>query len=79
MCIVPPEVYVFQEVHMTTLLTAKDVAERLGVSPVTVIRLADTGALSAVEVAKRERRRILRFRPETVEKFIANREQRTVK
>ena len=58
------------------LLTAKDVAEKLGVSALTVIRLADSGALAAVEVAKRERRRILRFRPETIEKFITSREKR---
>jgi excisionase family DNA binding protein len=59
-----------------TLLSAKDVAQRLGVSPVTVLRLADAGSLPAVEVAKRERKRILRFRPETVEKFINSREQK---
>ena len=58
------------------LLTTKEVAERLNVSAVTVLRLADAGSLPAIEVAKRERKRILRFRPETVEKFIANREQR---
>lgn len=58
------------------LLTAKDVAARLGISALTVIRLADAGSLPAVEVAKRERRRILRFRPETVEKFITSREKR---
>jgi len=61
------------------LLTAKEVAHRLGVSALTVIRLADAGALPAVEVAKRKRRRILRFRLETVEKFIASREMRTAK
>jgi excisionase family DNA binding protein len=61
------------------LLTAKDVAERLGVSALTVIRLADCGALAAVEVAKGKRRRILRFRPETVEKFITIREKRAAK
>jgi excisionase family DNA binding protein len=58
------------------LLTAKDVAERLGVSALTVIRLADAGALAAVEVHRGERRRILRFRAETVEKFITTREKR---
>lgn len=58
------------------LLTAKDVAQRLGISALTVIRLADSGALVAVEVAKRARRRLLRFRPEMVEKFIASRETR---
>lgn len=58
------------------LLTAKGVAERLGVSSLAVIRFADAGTLPVVEVAKRERRRILRFRLETVEKFITSREKR---
>ena len=58
------------------LLSAKDVAQRLGVSPVTVLRLADAGALPAVEVVKRERKRILRFRSESVEKFITSREKK---
>ena len=58
------------------LLTAKDVADQLGVSALTVIRLADAGSLPAVEVHKGERRRILRFRPETVEKFISTCEKR---
>ena len=56
------------------LRTVKEVAQELDVSPVTVIRLADSGALDAVEVHKGERRRLLRFRPEAVEKFIASRE-----
>jgi excisionase family DNA binding protein len=71
-----PETKKFQEAPIVNLLTAKDVADRLGVSALTVIRLADAGTLPAVEVAKRERRRILRFRPETVEKFITSREKR---
>jgi excisionase family DNA binding protein len=58
------------------LLTAKDVAGRLGVSALTVIRLADAGSLPAAEVHRGERRRILRFRSETVEKFITSREKR---
>ena len=60
------------------LLTAKDVAQRLNASPLTVIRLANAGALPAVEVAKREHRRLLRFREESVDKFIASRERRGV-
>jgi excisionase family DNA binding protein len=56
------------------LLTTKKVADQLDVSPPTVIRLADAGVLDAVEVAKHGRRRILRFRPEAVEKFITSRE-----
>jgi excisionase family DNA binding protein len=58
------------------LLTAKEVAVRLNVSALTVIRLADAGALPAVEVAKRDTRRLLRFRETEVDKFIASREQR---
>jgi excisionase family DNA binding protein len=58
------------------LLSAKDVATRLGVSALTVIRLADAGALPAVEVVKRAHRRILRFRPEAVENFVTAREEK---
>jgi len=56
------------------LLTPKEVAERLGVSSLTVIRLADAGSLPMVEVTKQKHRRTRRFRPEAVEKFIASRE-----
>ena len=59
------------------LLTPKDVAQMLGVSPVTVLRLADAGALPAVEVARGQRKRLLRWRPEAVEKFITAREKKT--
>ncbi len=58
------------------LLNAKQVAVLLNVSTPTVYRLADAGALPAVEVTKRARKRILRFRSEAVEKFIASRERR---
>ena len=64
---------------MTKLLSVKTVAEQLNVAPVTVIRLHDTGLLKGVVVVQRERKRILRFRPETVEKFIASRESRAGK
>lgn len=57
------------------LLTAKDVAQKLGVCTLTVIRLANHGTLAAVEVHRGEKRRILRFRAETVEKFISDREK----
>ena len=60
---------------MEALLTAAKVADLLGISKPTVYRLADQGILPAVEVAKRKRQRILRWRPETVEKFVASREQ----
>lgn len=64
---------------MNTLLTPKETGARLGVSEVTVIRLFEAGTLAGVIVAQRERKRILRFRPEAVEKFITSREQRASK
>jgi excisionase family DNA binding protein len=63
-------------VQTVKLLSPKDVSERLGVSPLTVIRLADEGSLQAVEVHKGAQRRLLRFRPETIEQFITARETR---
>jgi excisionase family DNA binding protein len=68
------EIARIQEALIVNLLTAKDVAQRLGVSALTVIRLADAGRLPTVEVHRGERRRILRFRTESVEKFISSRE-----
>jgi excisionase family DNA binding protein len=58
------------------LLTTKEVAVRLGISTLTVIRLANSGMLPAVDVTQRMRRRLLRFRPETVETFITSCEKR---
>ena len=62
---------------MTKLHSVKKTAEQLDVAPVTVIRLVDQGLLSAVIIAQRKRKRLLRFRPEAIERFIANRERRT--
>jgi excisionase family DNA binding protein len=59
---------------MVCLLTPQEVGKQLNVSPVTVIRLADSGALAAVEIAKRRRKRLLRFTPEAVAQFIAARQ-----
>ena len=61
---------------MQKLLTAAQAKEILSVSTPTLYRLHDQGILLAVEIARRGRKRILRWRPETVEKFIANRERR---
>jgi hypothetical protein len=57
------------------LLSTVDVGDRLNVSPVTAIRLHDAGILPAVELVLRQRKRILRWRPEAVEAFIASREK----
>jgi len=61
------------------LLTAVQTKELLNISAPTLFRLHDQDILRAVEVARRGRKRILRWRPETVEKFIAEREQRRSK
>lgn len=58
-----------------SLLSPKETALRLGVSEVTVIRLFNAGTLSGVVLAQSERRRIIRFRPDAVERFIQNRER----
>jgi excisionase family DNA binding protein len=57
------------------LLTTQQVAEKLHVSHMTVIRLHDAGDLPAVEVLRDRGRRTLRFRPETVQTFIEQRER----
>jgi len=62
-----------------SLLTPKAVGEQLGLSALSVIRLADSGVLPVVEVRRGERRRVLRFRPESVERFIVSREKRSTR
>jgi excisionase family DNA binding protein len=68
---------VSQEEHTVKLLSVKDVAQMLGVSTPTVLRLADAGTLPAVVVTQRQRKRLIRFRLESVEKFITSCEQRS--
>jgi len=57
------------------LLTPKAAGEVLGVAPVTVLRLHNSGALQGVVVRQGERKRIIRFREETLQKFITSREE----
>lgn len=57
------------------LLTTQEVAKRLSVSDMTVIRLHDAGLLAAVEITKDKHRRTLRFRPETIDAFIQRQEK----
>ena len=61
---------------MQPLFTAKQVKEILGISEPTIYRLNDAGILPAVEIVRRKRKRILRWRPETIENFIASRERK---
>jgi hypothetical protein len=58
------------------LLSIKATAEYLDVSPLTVIRLYDAKILPGVLIAQRGRKRILKFRPEALEKFVASREKK---
>jgi len=60
---------------MQPLLSIKTAAEFLNLSIPTVTRLYDAGILPGVLIAQRQRRRIIKFRPEALEKFIVNREK----
>ncbi len=55
------------------LLSTRAVAEELALSPLTIIRLADSGALPSIVLARRKNRRLIRFDPEAIQKFIAAR------
>ena len=63
-------------VNTQSLRTAKEAGRRLGVSEVTVFRLFDSGALAGVVIRQGDRKRTIRFREESIEKFITSREQR---
>ncbi|MGH7965486.1 MAG: helix-turn-helix domain-containing protein [Candidatus Binatia bacterium] len=58
------------------LCTPSEVAEKLKIKPVTVLRMFDAGALPGIIVRQGARKRVIRFRPEAVERFITSREQR---
>lgn len=58
------------------LLTIKATAAILEVAPITVVRLFDSGALPGVVLKQGKRKRIIRFRDETLQKFITGRERR---
>jgi hypothetical protein len=60
---------------MVCLLTPQEVGKQLNVSPITVIRLVDSGAPATVAVATRQHERILRFAPEAVAHFRTRRKQ----
>ena len=60
---------------MQRLLKAQHVKELIDLSVPTIYRLHNEGILPGVEIARRKRKRILRWRPETVEAFIMDREK----
>ena len=64
------------EEQTVNLRTPKEAAEKLNVASVTVLRLFDSGALPGVVIRQGARKRVVRFREETLERFIASREQR---
>jgi len=57
------------------LKTVRQAATRLNTSPATIYRLVDAKLLPAVILAKGRNKRIIRFRAESIERFIKNREQ----
>lgn len=58
------------------LLTPTDIADRLKVKPVTVLRMFDAGILPGIVLRQGLRKRVIRFREEAIERFIASRERR---
>jgi hypothetical protein len=59
-----------------SLVSVKTAGDILDLAPVTVLRLFDQGVLPGIIIAQRARKRIIKFRPEVLERFIANRERR---
>jgi hypothetical protein len=57
------------------LVSVKAAAAALDVAPITVLRLFDAGVLPGIVVAQRARKRIIKFRPETLQRFITSRER----
>lgn len=58
-----------------TLFTASEAAKKLNVNPITIIRLFDAGLLPGIVLRAGAQRRMIRFRPETLEKYLATREK----
>jgi len=58
------------------LFTPTEAAEKLKVKSITVLRMFDAGILPGIILRQGERKRIIRFREEAIEKFIISREQR---
>jgi excisionase family DNA binding protein len=61
---------------MQPLHTVEQTSQILGVSKPTIYRLVAQGVLPAVIIARRARKKIIRFRQEAIEKFIRERETR---
>ena len=62
---------------MQSLLTAPQTRGVLNISNPTLDRLNDQGTLPAIASAKRQRKRMLRWRRETMEWWITSRKQHT--
>ena len=56
-----------------TLLTAKQVADRLNVRPSTVYALCRRGEIPHIRVTQGSRRALIRFDPEEIEEFLRGR------
>ncbi len=60
-----------------TLYTPSEAADKLKVKSITVLRMFDDGVLPGIILRQGQRKRIIRFREEAVEKFITSREQKS--
>ena len=58
-----------------TILTPTETANKLKVKPVTVIRMFDDGILPGFILRQGARKRVIRFREEAIDKFLASRER----
>lgn len=62
-----------------TLYTASEIADKLKIKPITVMRLFDDGALSGIIIRQGIRKRVIRFREEDIAKFLTTRAKRVSK
>ena len=58
-----------------TILTVKEAGEKLRLHPSTVLKLFDAGVLPGIVLTKGMRKRVVRFRLEAVEEFLASQER----
>lgn len=60
-----------------TLFTPSEAAEKLKVKTVTVVRMFDDGVLPGIILRRGARKRVIRFREESIEKFLNSREKQS--
>ena len=73
---VPVWVLWFVAVLIGALLTPTEAGEKLKLKPITVIRFFDAGILPGIILSRGARKRVIRFREESIDKLLTSREQR---